>query len=110
MNQSGRNVEEPACLHVRALAPARSEFEARATAGHVAKHGSIAVVVPAGRDPALRACTYEHRTRRLERELTDEARRRRSRRQTVRAEGSYFRTSALHRDAARLHLTDTSCS
>jgi hypothetical protein len=45
----------------------------------VAEHISIAVVVPAGRDTAVGACTYEHRTRRLEGELTDESRRRRSR-------------------------------
>jgi|SRR5689334_10890481 len=75
MNQSRRNMEEPARLHVRALAPARSEIEARATADHMTKHISIAVVVPAGRDAALRACAYEHRTRQLERELTDETRR-----------------------------------
>jgi hypothetical protein len=48
------------------------------------------VVVPAGRDAALRARTYEHRTRQVERELTDEARRRRCRRQAVRVKGSYF--------------------
>jgi hypothetical protein len=29
----------------------------------VAKHVSIAVVVPARGDAALRACAYEHRTR-----------------------------------------------
>jgi hypothetical protein len=90
MNQSRRNVEEPACLYVRTLAPTRSEIEACATADHMAKHVSLAVVVPAGRDAALRARTYEHRTRQVERELTDEARRRRSRRQAVRVKGSYF--------------------
>ena len=107
MNQSRRNVEEPARFHVRALAPARPELEPGATADHMAEHISIAVVVPAGRDAALRACTYEHRTRRVERELTDESRRRPSRYQAVGADGSYFRTSALRSDAARLQLAET---
>jgi hypothetical protein len=74
----------------------------------VAEHISIAVVVPAGRDAALRACTDEHRTRRVERELTDESRRRGSRCQTVGADGSYFQTSALRSDPARLQLAETS--
>jgi hypothetical protein len=72
-------VEEPARFHVRALAPARPELEPGATAENVAEHISIAVVVPAGRDTAVGASTYEHRTRRLEGELTEESRRRRSR-------------------------------
>jgi hypothetical protein len=107
MNQSRRNVEEPVRFHVRALAPARSELEPGATADHMAKHISIAVVVPAGRDAALRACTDEHCARRVERELTDESRRRRSRCQTVGADGPYFRTSALRSDVARLQLAET---
>jgi hypothetical protein len=61
----------------------------------MAEHISIAVVVPAGRDAALRACAYEHRTRRVERQFTDESRRRRSRRQTLGADGSYYRMSAV---------------
>jgi hypothetical protein len=105
VNQSRRNMEEPAGLHVRALAPARSELEARASADHMAKYVSLAVVVPAGRDAALRACTYEDRTREVERDLTDEAGRRRSRREAVCAQGSDLRMSALHGDAARLQLT-----
>ena len=104
MNQSRRDVEEPARFHVRALAPARPELEPGATAGDVAQHISIAVVVPAGRHATLCACTYEHRTRRVERELTDESRRRRSRCQPVGADGSYLRRTALRSDAARLQL------
>ena len=107
MNQSRRNVEEPARFHVRTLAPARPELEPGATANDMAEHISIPVVVPAGRDAALRACTYEHRTRRVERELADESRRRRSRCQTVGADGSDFRTSALRSDAARVQLAET---
>lgn len=71
MNESRRNVEEAARFHVRALAPARPEFEPGATVDDMAEHISIAVVVPAGRHATLCACTYEHRTRRVERELTD---------------------------------------
>lgn len=107
MNQPRRDVEESARFHVRALAPARPELESGATADDMAEHISIAVVVPAGRDAALRACTYEHRTRRVERELTDESRRRRSRCQTVGANGSDFRASALQSDAGRLQLAET---
>jgi hypothetical protein len=106
MNQSRRNVKEPARFHVRALAPARPELEPGATADDMAEHVAIAVVMPAGRDAAFRACTYEHRTRCVERELTDESRRRRSRCQTVGADGLYFRTSVLRSDAARLQLAE----
>jgi hypothetical protein len=70
------------------------------------QHVSIAMVVPAGRDAALRACTYEHRTRRVERELADEPRRRRSRFEPVGADGSYFRRSALRSDAGTLQRTE----
>jgi hypothetical protein len=52
MNQSRRDVEEPARFHVGALAPARPELEPSATAGDMAEHISIAVVVPAGGDAA----------------------------------------------------------
>ncbi len=107
MNQPRRYVEEPARLHVRALAAAWPELEPGAAADDVAEHISIAVVVPAGRDAALRACTHEHRPRRVERELTDESRRRRSRCQTVGAQGSYSRTSTVQSDAARLQLAET---
>jgi hypothetical protein len=72
----------------------------------MAEHISIAMVVPAGRDAALRACTYEHRTRCVERQLTDESRRRRSRCQTVGADGSYFRMAAFRSDAARLQRAE----
>jgi hypothetical protein len=64
----------------------------------MAEHISIAVVVPAGRDAAFCACTYEHRAGQIERNLTNEARRRRGRCQTVGADGSYLRTSALDSD------------
>jgi hypothetical protein len=76
----------------------------------MSEHISIAVMVPAGRDAALRACTYQHRTRRIERELADESRRRRSRCQAVGADGLDFRGSALRSDTARLQLAETSAA
>ena len=108
MNQSGRDMEEPARYHVRALAPARPELKPGATEGDMAEHISIAMVVAAGRDPALGARTYEHRPRRVERELTDESRRRCSPSQPIGADGSYCRRSALRNDAATLQLAETS--
>jgi hypothetical protein len=106
MDQSRRNVEEPTRFHVRALAPARPELEPGATANHMAEHISIAVVVPAGRDAALRAGTYEDRTRRLEGDLTDESRRRRSRCQAVGANRPYSKMSALRSHPARLQRAE----
>jgi hypothetical protein len=95
MDQSCWNV-------VRALAPARPELEPGATANHLAEDISIAVVVPAGRDAALRACTYEDRTRRVEGDLTDEPRRRGSRCQPVGANRQYSEMSALRSHAVTL--------
>jgi hypothetical protein len=106
MDQSRRNVEKPTRFHVRTFAPARPELEAGATANHMAEHISIAVVVPAGRGAALRACTHEDRTGRVEGNLTDESRRRRSRCKAVGANRPYAEMSTLRSHAARLQRAD----
>jgi hypothetical protein len=100
-------MEEPARFHFCAVTSAGTELEPRTADGDMAEHISIAVVVPAGRDAAVRACTYEHRTWRVERELADESRRRRTRSQPVGANGSYSSGSALRSDAERLQLAET---
>ena len=90
MNQARRNVEKPARLHVRTFAPARPELEPGAAPEHVPEHISVAVMMPAGGNTARGASAYEHRARRVERELTNETRRRGSRYQTLAGDGSYF--------------------